>query len=161
MIETLSYIDWFSLTIIFIFAVMGFFNGFIKEVFSAAAWILSLSLAWLYGPIFFPYFEVYVDASTWVNIFSFIALFLVCFIILKFTGVAFSRLISVIGLKMLEILTSVFVFNLNFFDKYQWWLDSYSRIYSIKFYELSQPIFEEWLENSEVILDKDNPEIKV
>ena len=175
MIETLSYIDWFSLTIIFIFAVMGFFNGFIKEVFSAAAWILSLSLAWLYGPIFFPYVEVYVDASTWVNIFSFIALFLVCFIILKFTGVVFSRLISVIrlkfvdrlfgtffgSLKMLAILTSVFVFNLNFFDKYQWWLDSYSRIYSIKFYELSQPIFEEWLENSEVILDKDNPEIKV
>ena len=98
-----------------------------------------------------------------------------CFIILKFTGVIFSRLISVIGLKfvdrlfgtffgslkILAILTSVFVFNLNFFDKYQWWLDSYSRIYSIKFYELSQPIFEEWLENSEVILDKDNPEIKV
>ena len=112
MIETLSYIDWFSLTIIFIFAVMGFFNGFIKEVFSAAAWILSLSLAWLYGPIFFPYVEVYVDASTWVNIFSFIALFFV-FHYFEVYRSGFSRLISVIGLKFVDRLFGTFFGSLK------------------------------------------------
>ena len=76
MIESLGYIDWFSLTLIFAFGISGFFNGLIKEVFSAASWIFSLALAWLYGPILFPYIETYVDSVTLKNILSFVLLFL-------------------------------------------------------------------------------------
>lgn len=170
MIEAFSYIDWFSLTLIVAFGITGFFNGLIKEVFSAASWILSLSLAWLYGPILFPFVEEYVDTLALKNILSFIGIFLISFIILKFIGTIFSKLISAIGLKFIDrlfgtffgsikilaVLTSLFIFNLSFLDKYQWWLDSYSRIYSIKFYELSQPVFDEWLEKADKILDKGN-----
>ena len=84
-----------------------------------------------------------------------------------------SKLISVIGLKSLDkllgaffsslkvlaILTSLFVFNLNYLDKNQWWLDSHSRIYSISFYEYSKPIFDEWIDNADTILQKDDSKI--
>ena len=84
-----------------------------------------------------------------------------------------SKLISVIGLKSLDkllgaffssfkvlaILISFFVFNLNYLDKNQWWLDSYSRIYSISFYEYSKPIFDEWIDKADTILQKDDSKI--
>ena len=50
-------IDWAALGLIGIFAVSGFFNGFTKELFSVAAWILSLVAAWFFGPVLFPYLE--------------------------------------------------------------------------------------------------------
>ena len=48
MIEDFALIDWFSVTLIITFGLIGLFNGFVKEVFSAAAWILSLLIAWVY-----------------------------------------------------------------------------------------------------------------
>lgn len=173
MIESLGYIDWFSLTLIFAFGISGFFNGLIKEVFSAASWIFSLALAWLYGPILFPYIETYVDSVTLKNILSFILLFLGSFIVLKFVGSILSGFISAIGLriidrlfgaffgalKILAVLSSLYIFNLNSLDKSQWWLDSYSRIYAIDFYNYSKPIFDEWIDRADQILDKDNNNI--
>ena len=55
MIEDFALIDWFSVTLIITFGLIGLFNGFVKEVFSAAAWILSLLIAWVYGPFLFPF----------------------------------------------------------------------------------------------------------
>ena len=173
MIESLGYIDWFSLTLIFAFGISGFFNGLIKEVFSAASWIFSLALAWLYGPILFPYIETYVDSVTLKNILSFVLLFLGSFIVLKFVGSILSGFISAIGLriidrlfgaffgavKILAVLSSLYIFNLNSLDKSQWWLDSYSRIYAIDFYNYSKPIFDEWIDRADQILDKDNNKI--
>ena len=45
MIENLVLVDWVSIALILVFAVTGFFNGFIKEIFSFAAWVLSLAIA--------------------------------------------------------------------------------------------------------------------
>ena len=53
MTESLQVIDWISVTLLLVFAITGFFNGFIKEVFSAMAWVFSLITAWLYGPLIF------------------------------------------------------------------------------------------------------------
>ena len=52
-------IDWFSLSVIFAFSVAGFFNGFAKEGFSTAAWILSIIGAWYFGPLLFPFVSPY------------------------------------------------------------------------------------------------------
>ena len=137
------------------------------------AWVLSLITAWLYGPLIFPYVNTYLDSESAKNIISFIILFLLSFIILKTLGSIMSKLISVIGLKSLDkllgaffsslkvlaILISLFVFNLNYLDKNQWWLDSYSRIYSISFYEYSKPIFDEWIDKADAILQKDDSKI--
>lgn len=173
MIENLTLIDWFSITLISIFGVTGFFNGFIKEIFSAAAWILSLAAAWLYGPFLFPYVGELVDSESIKNIVSFILFFLISFILLKILGSALSKLISAIGLKGLDkllglffgsikvvaILSSIFIFNLNYLDKNKWWLDSYSRVYSIQFYESSKPVFNQWIDKADSILQKDNSKI--
>ena len=173
MTESLQEIDWISVTLLLVFAITGFFNGFIKEVFSAMAWVLSLITAWLYGPLVFPYVNAYLDSESAKNIISFVILFLLSFIILKTLGSIISKLISAIGLKSLDkllgaffsslkvlaILTSLFVFNLNYLDKNQWWLDSYSRIYSVSFYEYSKPIFDEWIDKADTILQKDDSKI--
>ena len=173
MTESLQVIDWISVTLLLVFAITGFFNGFIKEVFSAMAWVFSLIAAWLYGPLIFPYVNTYLDSESAKNIISFIILFVLSFIILKTLGSIMSKLISVIGLKSLDkllgaffsslkvlaILISLFVFNLNYLDKNQWWLDSYSRIYSISFYEYSKPIFDQWIDKADAILQKDDSKI--
>ena len=173
MTESLQVIDWISVTLLLVFAITGFFNGFIKEVFSAMAWVLSLITAWLYGPLIFPYVNTYLDSESAKNIISFIILFVLSFIILKTLGSIISKFISAIGLKSLDkllgaffsfikvfaILTSLFVFNLNYLDKNQWWLDSYSRIYSISFYEYSKPMFDEWIDKADTILQKDDSKI--
>ena len=173
MTESLQIIDWISVTLLLVFAIIGFFNGFIKDLFSAMAWVLSLITAWLYGPLIFPYVNIYLDSESTKNIISFIILFVLTFIILKTLGSIISKLISVIGLKSLDkllgaffssfkvlaILTSLFVFNLNFLDKNHWWLDSYSRSYAISFYEYSKPIFDEWINKADTILQKDDSKI--
>ena len=99
MTESLEIIDWISITLLLIFAITGLFNGFIKEIFSAMAWILSLAIAWLYGPLIFPYVDQYVDSESVKNIISFIILFVLSFIVLKTLGSIISKLISAIGLK--------------------------------------------------------------
>ena len=173
MIETLTIIDYFSIALISVFGVLGFFNGLIKEIFSAAAWILSLILAWLYGPLLFPYVSEISNSVSIKNFISFIILFLTSFILLKLLGSIFSKFISAIGLKGLDkmlgmffgslkvsiILSSVFIFNINYLDKNDWWIQSHSREYSIKFYELSQSVFDKWIDGEEIILKKDDPKI--
>ena len=175
MIETLTLVDWFSIVLISVFGITGFFNGFIKEIFSAAAWILSLAIAWVYGPKLFPFVNQISDSESLKNLISFIFLFLIFFILLKTLGSILSKLISAIGFKGLDkflgmffgslkvsvVLSSIFIFNLNFLDKNDWWKDSYSRTYSLKFYDLSRPIFDQWIDNAEIILNKDNPKIEL
>ena len=171
MIESLALIDWITLTLILIFGITGLFNGLIKEIFSTAAWLLSLALAWLYGPFLFPYVGDFVESEPVKNIICFILLFLISFIVLKIIGSIISKLLSAIGLKSIDkllglffgslkalaIISSVFVFNLNYLDKSSWWLNSYSRIYSIEFYNYSKPVFNKWIDRVDIILQKDNP----
>ncbi len=175
MIESLALIDWIAITLILVFGITGFFNGFVKELFSAAAWILSLALAWLYGPLLFPYVQDFIEADSIKNVISFVLLFLISFIVLKITGSIISKFLSALGLKGLDkvlgiffgalktvaILSSFFIFNLSYLDKNQWWLDSYSRIYSIQFYDYSKPVFDEWLDRADIILQKDDSKISL
>ena len=70
MTESLEIIDWISVTLLLVFAITGLFNGFIKEVFSAMAWVLSLTIAWIYGPLIFPHVDTYVDSDSVKNIIS-------------------------------------------------------------------------------------------
>ena len=133
MIENLTFIDWISVALLSAFGITGFFNGFIKEVFSAAAWIVSLTISWFYGPFL-------------------------------------SKLISVIGLKGLDrilgfffgtlkvsaVLTSLYIYNLNFLDTKQWWLDSLTREYTIQFITLVEPILKDWEFETPNFLNKDN-----
>ena len=60
MIEDLVLIDWLSLLLLTAFGITGFFNGFIKEFFSFAAWIVSLLMAWFFGPSLFPIIGSYI-----------------------------------------------------------------------------------------------------
>ena len=175
MIESIALIDWIAITLVSVFGITGFFNGFVKELFSAAAWIVSLALAWLYGPLLFPYVQDFIEVDTIKNIISFILFFLISFIFLKIIGSIVSKLFSAIGLKGLDkllglffgalktvaILSSVFIFNLNYLDKNQWWLDSYSRVYSIQFYDYSKPVFDEWMNRADIILQKDDSKISL
>ena len=86
MIENLTLIDWLSITLISIFGITGFFNGFIKEVFSAAAWIVSLIISWFLGPSLFPMIGSYIGTPEITKAVSFLLVFLSCFLILKFLG---------------------------------------------------------------------------
>ena len=170
MIENLTFIDWISIALLSAFGITGFFNGFIKEVFSAAAWIVSLTIAWFYGPLLFPVIETYIETKEIVKASSFIILFLFSFLILKFLGSLLSKLISVIGLKGLDrilgfffgtlkvsaVLTSLYIYNLNFLDTKQWWLDSLTREYTIQFITLVEPILKDWEFETPNFLNKDN-----
>ena len=170
MIENLVLIDWISFALLSAFGITGFFNGFMKEVFSAAAWIVSLSIAWFYGPLLFPILTPYIETLEIKKALSFIILFLSFFLIIKFIGSTFSKITSVIGLKGVDrllglcfgalkvtaVLTSLFVFNLDFLDTKQWWLDSLTREYTIKFAESAEPVFREWELGSSIFLNKDN-----
>ena len=170
MIENLALIDWISIALLSAFGITGFFNGFMKEVFSAAAWIVSLFIAWSYGPLLFPILETYIETLEVKKALSFLILFLSFFLLLKFIGSTFSKITSVIGLKGVDrllglcfgalkitaVLTSLYIYNLNFLDTKQWWLDSLTREYTILFSESVEPILKDWELGTSTLLNKDN-----
>ena len=170
MIENLVLIDWISIALLSAFGITGFFNGVMKEVFSAAAWIVSLFIAWYYGPLFFPILETYIETLEIKKALSFLILFLTFFLLLKFLGSTFSKITSVIGLKGVDrllglcfgtlkitaVLTSIYIYNLGFLDTKQWWLDSLTREYTIKFSESVEPILKDWEIGTSTFLNKDN-----
>ena len=110
--------------------------------------------------------------QTGISIFivSFLILFLTFFLLLKFLGSTFSRITSVIGLKGVDrllglcfgtlkitaVLTSIYIYNLGFLDTKQWWLDSLTREYTIKFSESVEPILKDWEIGTSTFLNKDN-----
>ena len=170
MIENLVLIDWISIALLSAFGITGFFNGLMKEVFSAAAWIVSLFIAWYYGPLLFPILEIYIETLEIKKALSFLILFLTFFLLLKFLGSTFSKITSVIGLKGVDrllglcfgtlkitaVLTSIYIYNLGFLDTKQWWLDSLTREYTFKFSESVEPILKDWEIGTSTFLNKDN-----
>ena len=170
MIENFALIDWISIALLSAFGITGFFNGFMKEVFSAASWIVSLFIAWFYGPLLFPILETYIETLEVKKALSFLILFLSFFLLLKFIGSTFSKITSVIGLKGVDrllglcfgalkitaVLTSLYIYNLNFLDTKQWWLDSLTREYTILFSESVEPILKDWELGTSTLLNKDN-----
>ena len=170
MTEDLVLIDWLSLLLLTAFGITGFFNGFIKEVFSAAAWIVSLIISWFLGPSLFPMIGSYIGTPEITKAVSFLLVFLSCFLILKFLGSILSKLTAIIGLKGIDktlgfcfgtlkvsaVLISLYVYNLEFLDGKQWWLDSFTREYTIRFIKIAEPIFKDWELGTQTFLNKDN-----
>ena len=162
-------IDWAALGLIGIFAVSGFFNGFTKELFSVAAWVFSLVAAWFFGPVLFPYLEEYIVNPEVKKVVSFIGLFLILFITFKFVGSLLSKTFSILGLGGLDkilglcfggfkvsiILLSVFLLNIDFLEKKDWWLDSHSREITMQMAVYVEPLLREWELKSKIILEND------
>ena len=151
-------IDWAALGLISIFAVSGFFNGFTKELFSVAAWVLSLVAAWFFGPVLFPYLEEYIVNPEVKKVVSFIGLFLILFIAFKFVGSLLSKTFSFGGLKVSIILLSVFLLNIDFLEKKDWWLDSHCREITMQMAVYVEPLLREWELKSKIILENDSVE---
>ena len=165
-------IDWAALGLISIFAVSGLFNGFTKELFSVAAWVLSLVAAWFFGPVLFPYLEEYIVNPEVKKVVSFIGLFLILFIAFKFVGSLLSKTFSVLGLGGLDkilglgfgglkvsiILLSVFLLNIDFLEKKDWWLDSHCREITMQMAVYVEPLLREWELKSKIILENDSVE---
>ena len=165
-------IDWIALGLIGVFAVSGFFNGFTKELFSVAAWLFSLAAAWFFGPILFPYFEGYIVNPEIKKVVSFVGLFLLLFIAFKLVGSFLSKTFSVLGLGGLDkilgfgfgglkvsiILLSVFLLNIDFLEKKDWWLDSHSREVTMQMAVYVEPLLREWELQSKIILENDSVE---
>jgi membrane protein required for colicin V production len=165
-------IDWAALGLISIFAVSGFFNGFTKELFSVAAWVLSLVAAWFFGPLLFPYLEEYIVNPEVKKVVSFIVLFLILFIVFKFVGSLLSKTFSVLGLGGLDkilglgfgglkvsiILLSIFLLNMDFLEKKDWWLDSHCREITMQMAVYVEPLLREWELKSKIILENDSIE---
>ena len=142
-------IDWFSLSVIFAFSVAGFFNGFAKEIFSTAAWILSIIGAWYFGPLLFPFVSPYLGNPEINSITSFVLLFLILFLSLKLSGMVFSKFLNVLGLgffdktiglifgslKGIAILVTAYILVSNSLESLPWWIDSFSREWTIKIEE--------------------------
>jgi membrane protein required for colicin V production len=162
-------IDWVALGLIGIFAVSGFFNGFTKELFSVVAWVFSLVAAWFFGPVLFPYLEEYIVNPEVKKVVSFIGLFLILFITFKFVGSLLSKTFSILGLGGLDkilglcfgglkvsiILLSVFLLNIDFLEKKDWWLDSHSREITMQMAVYVEPLLREWELKSKIILEND------
>ena len=165
-------IDWIAFGLISVFAVTGFFNGFTKEFFSLAAWVVSLLAAWFFGPILFPYLEDYIVNQEMKKVASFLALFLVLFISLKFIGSLLSKAFSILGLggldkilglgfggmKVFIILLSIFLLNIEYLNTKDWWLKSYSREVTLHMAIYVEPLLREWELKSELILNNDSVE---
>ncbi len=170
MIESLLVIDWITVSLLIIFGITGFFNGLMKEIFSAAAWIFSLIIAWYYGPLLFPLMISYIETEQIMKAVSFLLLFISFFVAFKFMGSFLSKLTGAIGLKSIDrifgfffgaikvsaILTSLFLYNLEFLDQKKWWLDSQTREYALLFSEIADPIISEWRSDAEILMNKDN-----
>ena len=170
MIEDLVLIDWLSLLLLTAFGITGFFNGFIKEFFSAAAWIVSLLMAWFFGPSLFPIIGSYIGVPEITKAVSFVIFFLSSFLALKLLGSILSKLTAVIGLKGVDkilgfcfgtlkvsaVLISLYAYNLAFLDDKQWWLDSFTREYTIQFIKIAEPLLKDWELGTQTFLNKDN-----
>ena len=162
-------IDWFSLAIVSAFGIAGFFNGFAKETFSTAAWIISILGAWYFGPLLFPYLETYFNNAQVKSIVSFIVLFLVLFTLIKLSGSIVSKFLKAIGLSFLDkglglmfgaikaaaILVSVFILASGFLENQSWWNESLSKEWTTKIAEIMEPLLKDWKAQAEILLNKE------
>ena len=163
-------IDWISLALIGAFGISGFFNGFTKEIFSAVAWIISIFGAWYFGPLLFPYLEAYVNNVQIKSIASFIAVFLILFVLVKLAGSILSKFLSFIGLSFIDkglgfffgatkgtaILVTIFILLSGFLENQSWWNESLSKEWTTRIAEVMGPLIKDWKTQAEILLDKEN-----
>ena len=163
-------IDWFSLIVICFVAFNGFLKGFTKEIFSLASWIFSLGLAWFLGPLLFAYVEPYIVNDQLKRVLSFFIIFIGFFILFRTTGLILSKTLNLIGLSFLDkllgfvsgffksaaILASLYILILGFLESQHWWIESYSRDYTLKIERELDPFLRKWQEEIDVFMNKEN-----
>ena len=162
-------IDWISLALIGAFGISGFFNGFTKEIFSTAAWLISIIGAWYFGPFLFPYLAPYFSNTQVKSIASFIALFLILFTLIKLSGSIVSKFLSAIGLSFLDkglgfifgaikataILVTIFILASGFLENQSWWNESLSKEWTLRIAEVMEPLLKDWKAQAEILLNKE------
>ena len=163
-------IDWFSFLIIFIFSLFGFFKGFANELFSVAAWLISIVVALYFGPLVFPYLSPYFTNPEIMSISSFLILFFIFFLTIKFSGFLVSKFVTFIGLgsfdksfglifgalKAVAILVTLYMLAFNSLETQAWWSDSLSREWTIKTAEIMEPLIKDWKHQADILLNKEN-----
>ena len=162
-------IDWFSLAAIGALGVTGFFRGFTKEIFSTAAWLISIIGAWYFGPFLFPYLAPYFSNTQVKSIASFVALFLILFTLIKLSGSIVSKFLSAIGLSFLDkglgfifgaikataILVTIFILASGFLENQSWWNESLSKEWTLRIAEVMEPLLKDWKAQAEILLNKE------
>lgn len=147
----------------------GFFHGFTKEIFSTAAWLISIIGAWYFGPFLFPYLEPYFSNTQVKSIVSFVALFLILFTLIKLSGSIVSKFLSAIGLSFLDkglgfifgaikataILVTIFILASGFLENQSWWNESLSKEWTLRIAEVMEPLLKDWKAQAEILLNKE------
>ena len=163
-------IDWISLALIGALGISGFFNGFAKEISSAIAWIVAIVGAWYFGPLLFPYLEVYLSNVQVKSIASFILVFIILFALVKLAGSILSKFLNTIGLSFLDkglgfffgatkataILVTIFMLSSGFLENQSWWNESLSKEWTTKIVKVMEPLIKDWKAQAEILLDKGN-----
>ena len=157
-------IDWISLALIGAFGISGFFNGFTKEIFSAVAWIISIFGAWYFGPLLFPYLEAYVNNVQVKSIASFIAVFIILFVLVKLAGLSFIGLSFIdkglgfffAATKGTAILVTIFILLSGYLENQSWWNESLSKEWTTRIAEVMGPLIKDWKTQAEILLNKEN-----
>lgn len=80
---TFTFLDFIFSTVIFVFAIVGAINGFIKEVFSKIAVVLSIFLGVTFSSELSPVFQSVVANKTVDLILAFLTIFIISFLVIK------------------------------------------------------------------------------
>ena len=162
-------VDWFSLVLLSLFAFKGFLNGFSKELSSTFSWVVSLIVAWYFGPFLLPFFDPLIPNDQVKTFVTFLALFLIVLISLKALISIFSKFLNFIGLGFLDkisgfvfgtfkatlLLLSLYLLALDFLEDKSWWVNSHSEYFTFKISRVVEPLLREWGHEAEVFLKKE------
>ena len=163
-------IDWISLALIGALGISGFFNGFAKEISSTISWVVSIIGAWYFGPLLFPYLEVYLSNVQVKSIASFIVIFIILFTLVRLSGSILSKFLSAIGVSFLDkalgfffgatkattILVTVFILSSGFLENKSWWNESLSKEWTTRIAQVIEPLIKDWKAQAEILLNKGN-----
>tara|TARA_B100000953_G_scaffold298519_1_gene295571 strand:+ start:132 stop:647 length:516 start_codon:yes stop_codon:yes gene_type:complete len=163
-------IDWFSLGVILAFSVAGYFNGFAKQFFSTLAWVISILVAWSFGPLLFPFIEPYLSNPLLQSILSFLILFLLLFLFINLFGSVLTKFLNILGLrffdktaglifgsvKAIAILVTIYILGSSYLESSNWWMDSLSREWTIRIAETMEPLLIDWKTQTNILFVKDS-----
>lgn len=99
---TFTVIDWIFAGVILLFALAGVIKGFIDNIFGKLAWILGIILACLFYDEGAVYLLPFIKNQTLTNVLSFLAVFIIVFIIIKLIQIFISKIFEWSILKSLD-----------------------------------------------------------
>ena len=101
---------------------------------------------------------------------SFIAVFIILFVLIKLAGSILSKFFSVIGLNFIDkglgflfgatkgtaILVTIFILSSGFLENQSWWNESLSKEWTTRIAEVMEPLIKDWKTQAEILLNKEN-----